>query len=168
MDRDTATQAATAWVRAHSDQQQDAQGVYPHVLAELMSLLPAEADADVVTVADRPAILAADTQGLWLVTEPTLTDGTFAQVVEYLPLRLVSKVTVLVSIAPEANALLRTRNWTFDSRDGQSLGFLTSERLQSAFVIEQRPSRGELVARQAARNAGWNVPDPDPGLDAYF
>ena len=166
MDAASARETAGAWVRAHGDAVQDAQGAYEFLVRELISLVPDEADSGVVLVDGRPAVVATDDRSFFQIDAST-EDGEAIVSCRRIALQPPPGINVRERVRFEEAATLRQREWTVTPPDGQALTLKTEDRIQSQFRSDEGPSRGELVLRRSVRAAGWLLPDPDAGAREY-
>jgi hypothetical protein len=166
MDGTSARETAGAWVRAHGNAVQDAQGAYEYLVRELMSLVPDQADSGVVLVDGRPAVAAADDRSLVQI-QASAENGEATVSCRRIALQPPPGIRLRERVRFDEAATLREREWTVTPPDGQALTLTTEERLQSQFRSDQGPSQGELAMRRFVRAAGWSLPDPDPGAREY-
>jgi hypothetical protein len=166
MDAISARETAGAWLRAHGDAVQDAQGAYEFLVRELMSLVPDGADSGVVEVGGRPTVAAVDDRSL-LQIEASAREGETIVSCHRIALQPPPGIRLREWLRFEDAATIRQREWTLTPPDGLALTLNTEEGLQSQFRSDQGPSRGELALRRSVRAAGWLLPDPDVGAMEY-
>jgi hypothetical protein len=170
MDYGRANEIATRWVRAHGEQQQQAQGALSAVGAFLMGVFQEADPAAIVEIDGLPtvAVLAADT--LYRVTANATGAEGAGPIVRCKGLRLDpsgSEVSVEETIVDRGpGTTVRRRVWTFEFHGGDAVTLTTNENVRG-LPPPDPGDQPEVLARAVANALGWSIPDEDASLGAF-
>ena len=122
-------------------------------------MLSDDARAGVAKAGDVPVVALDGKQLLVVAIDVESPDQGVARLrCSGLPLQAATSIEIADELEPETRGIMRRRTWTFRAA-GRSSSFETEEQLGGSFRRDLGPRSGEVVAREAARQLGWPIPE---------
>jgi hypothetical protein len=156
---ETARALSSQWIRAAGAQRSAMQSASDWLTFELAGVLADDAQTGIATAEEQAAIVALSGESLLIITWDQQEAGVI------IATRRLSThdadVAISSTIDPD-DPQSRERRWVLAA---SSIELVTSEGFYGGFATSSGPSDAERVLRAYARQAGWPIPEEDPGLE---